>query len=225
MAFEKFWEEKQSYDTNKALTTKMVLPDPSNSPLFNHAILFKTIEDRDSMTDTELRYFIHHNFQAIMNNTFDKNVSGQYINAFRDIRFLDAFNDVLRQVQYFDPDITVRINLIIYHYLSLSSYERKQNIADRMMTAASIVNANKLIALKKYHMPSNLENCLLIARYSDFNLNICVRRVNLILNTNQQLFEMLDNDGLSEASTESVTFLAKLLVDLFPLDEIGRAHV
>ena len=63
MAFEKYWAEKHEYDTNQAQNSKMILPDPTNSPMFNHAILFKNIDDRDSMTDTELRYFIHRNFQ------------------------------------------------------------------------------------------------------------------------------------------------------------------
>lgn len=218
-AFEKYWADKQAYDEQQRNNIKLVLPDPTQSPMFNYAILFKTIDDRDDMTDTELRYFIHNNFQAIISNVFDAAVSNKYINAFRDPRFVDAFIDVVSRVQYFGADMTIRINLIIYHYCTQAESKKNPEVQNKMLKLGSIVNANRAVALKKYRLPPNFENSLLIARYSDFNMNICVKRVDLLLVTSRQLMDLLGLDELYEVSQKPIDFLADLLVDLYGLDD------
>ena len=184
----KYWREKEAYDASHKM--QLTTPAPQNSPLFNYGILFKNIEDRNSMSDSELRYFIQRNFQAIMNNIFSKEIGIKYIDAFQEARFLDAFIDVLNTMQFFDSDVIIRLNLLAYHYLT--SPIKKSEISARMLSIGSIINRSKLIAFKKFNLPHNLENVLIIARYSDFDLNICVKRVNLILDLNPELLQILD---------------------------------
>ena len=50
--YEKYWEDKRAYDQNKQ-DSQVTIPNPSESITFNNSILFKTIEDIDSMTDVE----------------------------------------------------------------------------------------------------------------------------------------------------------------------------
>lgn len=213
MSFEKYWQDKKAYDEKKQATTTMVVPQPSNAPMFNHAILFKTIDDRDSMTDAELRYFIHNNFQVIMNNVFAQPVAEKYLNAFKEPRFLEAFTEVVTRIQYLEPDMIVRINLIIYDYITF--IDNQHDILDQMKRLASVVNYSKSIILKKYNLQGNMDIYLLVARYSNFDLRVCVRRVNLMIIRSQKLMNQLKIDPSSEASLESVDFLAKLIYDLF----------
>lgn len=212
MAFEKYWEEKKAFDSAQA-SVKVEAANPSNAPIFNHAILFKTIDDRNSMSDAELRQFIHNNFYVIMNNVFSQPVSAKYLVAFQEARFLDAFIDVAINLRYIEPEAMVRINLIIYDYITYP--DNKPEILDRMKKLAGIVNYAKSILLKKYNLPGNLDIYLLIARYSDFDLRVCIRRVNLMLIRNQKLVNKLNIDPSTEASSETIDYLAKLIYDLF----------
>ena len=214
--FEQFWNEKREFEERLA---KQASPPPpmANSPAFNQSILFKNINDRNSMSEAELRYFIHNNFAVIMNNVFAPEVSPKYLAAFQEPRFLDAFIEVVSHVKYFDGDVGVRINLIIYDYIVAYS-DSKPEILDKMKQLATIVNYSKSIILKKYNLPMFLDIYLLVARYSTFDLNICVRRVNLMLIRNQRLAGMLNIDPDTETSAESIDFLARLLVDLFAID-------
>lgn len=212
-AFSKYWREKEYYDNNKKV--QMTTPVPAQSPMFNHFILFKTIEDRNTMSDSELRYFIQNNFLAIMNNVFNRSVSLSYIQAFEDPRFLEAFADVIQNIQYFDSDVIVRINLIVYHYLTRDERNKKSEIVRLMMRIAEIINRNNVIRLKKFNMPENLENILMVARYSDFDLSVIVKRIDLILISSPQLYSMLDIDASYEVSDSSIDFLAKLLIELY----------
>lgn len=216
-AFSKYWREKEYYETNKKV--QMTTPIPAESPMFNHSILFKTIEDRHNMTDSELRYFIHNNFLAIMNNVFDRNVGVKYIEAFQDQRFLQAFADVIQNIQYFDSDVIVRCNLLVYHYITRDERQKRPEIVRCMMRIAEIINKNNVIRLKKFNMPVNLENILMVARYSDFDLSICVKRINLILISSPQLYSLMDIDSTYEVSDNSVDFLAKLLIELYAPQE------
>ena len=219
MAFEKYWEDKKEYDEKHKNDIKYVTPDLSASPMFNHSILFKTIEDRNNMTDAELRYFIHMNFMVILNNIFDQSVKHIYTEAFRDGRFLDALIDVLNRIQYFEPDVNTRLNLIAYHYITQPETYIDKAILEKMMTISKIINQSKAIALKKFHLPELIENYLLLSRYSDFNLEICVKRVNLMLISSPSVINFLGKDDVIEASEKVIDFLAKLLMELYKVEE------
>ena len=215
MVFSNYWKEKDEYDAKKK--TQLTTPAPAQSPLFNNSVLFKNIEDRDTMSDTDLRYFIQNNFPAIMNNVFNKDIGAKYIVAFQDARFIDAFIDVIYRMQFFDADVIVKINLLVYHYITSSV--KKPELIHRMIRLGSIVNRTKLIALKKFNMPENLENYLLIARYSDFDLSVCVKRVNLMIVTSQQILSLLNIDDDFEATDSAIEWLANLLIELYQRNE------
>lgn len=223
MAFEKYWEDKKAYDEAHKNDITYVTPELSNAPMFNHSILFKNIEDRDNMTDAELRYFIHMNFMVILNNIFDSSVKHIYTAAFKDSRFLDALIDVLHKIPYIEPDVVIRLNLIAYHYITQpenypeNSIDNK--ILDRMMTISKIINQSKSIALSKFHMPELIENYLLLSRYSDFNLEVCVKRVNLMLVSSPSVISFLGKDNILDASEKVIEFLAKLLMELYKVEE------
>jgi len=44
MAFEKFWKDKQEYDSNKLANTVRVTPNPAMSSVLNRSVLFKNVE-------------------------------------------------------------------------------------------------------------------------------------------------------------------------------------
>ena len=218
---EQFWNENAAYHEAKA-QEPLVIPAPQSSPMFNYSILFKNIEDRDSMSESELRYFIQRNFQAIMNNIFSRDTGVKYVYAFQDGRFLDAFIDVLLQMQFFDSDVIVRLNLLAYHYLTAPPSIRKSEISTRMLRIGSIVNRSKIISMKKFNLPENIEGVLLIARHSDFDLNICVKRVDLIINMNPEIFQILEIDESSyECPEQSIDYLARLLMELYKVEDWG----
>ena len=219
MVFEKYWNDKKAYDEAHKNDIKYVVPELSNAPMFNHSILFKTIEDRNNMTDAELRYFIHMNFMVILNNIFDQSVKHIYTEAFRDSRFLDAMIDVLNKIQYFEPDVNTRLNLIAYHYITQPENYIDKTVLNKMITISKIINQNKVIALKKFRMPELIENYLLLSRYSDFNLEVCVKRVNLMLISSPSVIDFLGKDEILEASEKVVDFLAKLLIELYKVEE------
>ena len=214
---ENYYKEKAAYENNQPAPEVI---KPMDSPIFNHSILFKTIEDRDNMSDSELRYFIQRSFQAIMNNVFDSQVGNRYIIAFQDIRFLDAFIDVLMQMQFYDSDVIVRLNLLVYHYLTLPENNRRPEVAQRMVRIANIINRNKIIQLKKFSLQPTLESLLLVARFSDFDLNICVKRVDLMIVTSNQIYSRLNlDDPYDIVSDDSVRWLSSLLMELYRIED------
>ena len=74
-AFQDYWSNKQVYDANQLQNLQTILPKPAENAVFNSSILFKTIDDRQYMTDQELRYFIHNNFLSIIANVLDPAVA------------------------------------------------------------------------------------------------------------------------------------------------------
>ena len=219
-AINNYWQEKIAYDQSHQPT--MVKVQPADAPLFNHAILFKNISDRGSMTDAELRYFIQRNFLAIINNVFDDSTRTLYTSAFQDVRFLEAFIDVISTIQFFELDQIVKINLIIYHYITLSDEQKNADVVNRMIKISNIINRLKLTAIKKFGLPELIENLLVIARYSDFNLDVCVKRVDLIIITSpaiRETFAEPSNFDYYSQDKDPTEKLAQLLAELYKGDE------
>lgn len=184
MVFEKYWEEKKTYDsTNKVEMVKVI---PSNSPVFNRSILLGSIYDMNNMNDSELRMFVQNSFRSILNNIFFGNAeSKDYINCFTNVRFLDAFIDVvqrfIQQGNYFDRDNIAKINNICYDYITFNNSNKNTSVVNRMYTLANIINAPYIPRLVGLGLNHNLANLLLIARWSNLNPKVCVRRVNFII--------------------------------------------
>lgn len=184
MAFEKYWEEKKAYDSaNKVEMVKIV---PSNSPVFNKSILLGSIYDMNNMNDSELRMFVQNSFRSILNNIFfGSKESVDYINCFTNVRFLDAFIDVvqrfIQQGNYFDRDNIAKINNICYDYITFNNGNKNPAVVNRMYMLANIINAPYIPRLLGLGLNNNLANLLLIARWSNLNPKVCVRRVNFII--------------------------------------------
>lgn len=184
MAFENYWKEKIAYDeANKKEMVKII---PQEMPAFNKSILLKSIYDISNMSDVDLRKFVQKSFRLILNNIFfgsNINEVNDYVNCFRDARFLDAFVDVISVQQFFEKDDIVKMNTICYNYIKLNKSERDPIIVSKMMRLASLINRTELPRLLGLGLSDNLANMLLIARHSDLNLDICVKRVDFIIIT------------------------------------------
>lgn len=184
MVFEKYWDEKMAYDTaNKVEMVKIV---PSSSPTFNRSILLGSIYDMNNMNDSELRMFVQNSFRSILNSIFfGSKESADYINCFTNVRFLDAFIDVVQRLihqgNYFDRDNIAKINNICYDYITFNSASRNQAVVNRMFMLANIINSPYIPRLLGLGLNNNITNLLLIARWSNLDPRVCVRRVNFII--------------------------------------------
>jgi len=76
--------------------------------------------------------------------------------------------------------------------------------------------------MKKFNLTDEFTTCLLVSRYSDFNMEVCVKRVNMIMLINPQLFMALNIDINDAASEESIDTLSQILVELFEISEWGK---
>ena len=107
----------------------------------------------------------------------------KYIHYFQDVRFLDAFIDVLKSMDFIEKDDIVRLNTMCYHYITIPKDKQNYRVVSRMMEVSNIINRHNLPRLLGLGLSSNLASILLIARYSDIDLNVCVKRVNFIIIT------------------------------------------
>lgn len=207
MAFEKYWEEKKAYDS--ANKVEMVRVVPTNSPTFNRSILLGSIYDMNNMNDSELRMFVQNSFRSILNSIFfGSKESVDYINCFTNVRFLDAFIDVvqrfIQQGNYFDRDNIAKINNICYDYITFNNGNKNPSVVNRMYMLANIINAPYIPRLLGLGLNSNVANLLLIARWSNLNPKVCVRRVNFII----------IGQPKSLMTQETITQIMKILYEL-----------
>lgn len=209
--FEKYYQEKQELINNQ-LKEMVKIVSPAYSPAINTSILLRTIYDIPNMSDSDLRRFIQRSFKLILNNIFfGNNDSNVYVRCFMDVRFLEAFIDVLNMGQFVDRDDAVKINTICYHYMTFGTNQNPM-IENRMIAMASIVNKPKLPSLFGIGLNNNLANTLLIARNSDLNLETCVKRVDFIIIT--QPIELMTQD--------MITNILRTLYDVRPNDSDPR---
>ena len=183
MPFEQFWEDTRNYEANNQNKLMAVKVRVDQNPNFNLAILKQNIDNIDNMTDVELRHFIERSFTSIMLNVFQGQDASNYVRKFQDARFLDAFIDVIQSMKYIDKADVIRCNTLCYHYLTLPDNQQDYRIKSRMLRLSSIINRNNLPRLLGLSLSENLASMLLIARYSDIDLNICVKRVDFIIMT------------------------------------------
>lgn len=204
MAFDQFWKEQREYNDKHPVEMVKFVP-AKDSFMLNKSLFLQTIENVGTMTDVELRKFIQVNFRVILDNVFYGNNPAQYLNCFTDEKFIDAFNDVISTMQWFEKDDTIKLNTIAYHYLTLPEQYKNPSIADKMLKMCQTVNKSQIPKLLGLGLSNNLAIMLLIARNSDLNLNICVRRVNFIIITQPK--ELMSENMISE--------IFKILYDVF----------
>ena len=178
--YKDFWEEANKYDAEHPIQVIKVRVD--ESPNFNLEILKQNIDHVNDMSDSELRSFIKKCFKSIMRDLFGAEMP-KYIKYFQDIRFLNAFIDVVLSLEFIDKEDIIRINTMCYHYITLPKDKQDYRVLDRMMQLSNIVNKLNIPRLLGLGLSSNLASILLIARYSDIDLNVCVKRVDFIIIT------------------------------------------
>lgn len=177
MAFENYWEEKRQYDLDHK--KEMIKIIPAANPMFNNSILFKNIKDVPNMSNVELREFINNNFDRILSSVYTGDTINEHVACFQDPRFLDAFADVLQRKRFFENDTIIKINNICYDYISFNN--RDEAILNRLVSISNIINRMLIPRLLGLGISNNLASILLIARFSSFELNTCVKRVNFII--------------------------------------------
>lgn len=185
MVFENYWSDKIQYDnTHKTEMCRIV---PTNSPNFNPSILKSSIDNTDNMTDSELKTFIYNSYDTILTSIFTSQDAVMYIKKFQEIRFLDAFidvtTDIINEKRYLDRITIVRINTICYHYITTPDNMKDSMITMRMINLSDLINRREKPKLLGLGLSNNLASMLLIARNSDINLEVCVKRVDFILIT------------------------------------------
>ena len=181
-SFSNFVKELNEYTENKKPVEMVSITPPIDNPMFSTSALFKTINDIPNMTNDEIRVFVLNNFISIIQNVFTSEDTKKYIKCFTNVAFLDAFIEAISNQKYFTNDIIIKINNICYDYISLKS-EKDMAVLNRMISIGNIINRANLPRLLGLGLNSDLASILLIARFSSFELDIVIRRVNLIIIT------------------------------------------
>lgn len=180
MAFEQFWSDVAEHEKNKKPVPMVKATELVNKPALNKNVFLQTLDDIPAMDDETLRNFIHRNFDQIMNNVFVGDRTNEHVRWFIDIRFLDTFIDVIQRMSNFRIDIVVKCNTICYDYLSLRG-NRDKAVERRMIAIGNIINRHLLPRLHGLGLSPDLASIILIARNSNLDIELCVKRVNLIL--------------------------------------------
>lgn len=184
MVFDKYWQDKKAYDN--AHPVEMVTLAMDRRPAFNKNILLANIYDIPNMSDSDLRTFVHNSFRLILNNIFfGSKDSIDYINCFTNERFLDAFIDVVQRMlttnKYLESDDIVKINNICYDYISFEHPNKSNAVVNRMFTLANMINVKYLATLLGFGIERAVANLIVIARFSNLNPAVFVKRVNFII--------------------------------------------
>lgn len=206
-AFDSYMQEATQH--NKEHPVEMVSVRVQESPNVNLSVLRQNIDQIDSMNDVELRGFISRSYKTILNNLFTGKDAQKYIESFQNVRFLDAFLDSISNI-ILDRDDIIKCNTVSYHYLTLPKQNQNPEVIVRMMRLSSIINRFNLPRLLGLGLSDNLASLLLIARYSDLDIEVCIKRVNFIIIT--QSVELMSEKMIEE--------ILKILYD--PMSEFLR---
>ena len=176
--FDQFWNEQSQYDQQHPV--QMVKVRVDQSPNFSLPILKQNVDNIDNLSRDELKDFIYRCYDSIVKNLFDKDNAQKYAKVFQNIKFLDVFIEVSKEV-IIDLDSLVRLNTMCYDYITLPKEMQDTTVVNRMLQLSSIINRAYIPRLCGLGLSSSLASMLLIARFSDTDLNICIKRVNFII--------------------------------------------
>ena len=191
--FENYFNEVEQRNQAKALQPMVRPVNPQNSLLMNKSLFLQTINDISSMNEDELYKFIQYNFDSILLNVFSKGYQvNDYVNLFTDIRFLNTFINVIQNLPMVSQDNVIRCNTICYHYLTLPDDRKDGRVVSRMLRISNLINRNNLPRLLGLGLTNNVASMLLLARFSDTSIEICVKRVDFIIIT--QPVELMTKD-------------------------------
>lgn len=200
--------EQEVYDYNaQQPKIEMVKIVPAESPVFNHLVFMNNVNQIPEMSDADLAKFVDTNFSALLRNVFvgDLNDRAQHVKLFQDVRFLDIFIQIMVQKRFFDKNEIVNMNTICYHYLTLPDNQKDPQVLDRIQQISKIINRVGLPRLLGLGLSDNLANMLLIARYSDMDLNTVIKRIDFIIITQPPQI----------MSQRMITDIMRILFDVF----------
>ena len=176
--FDQFWQDQSSYDQQHPV--QMVKVRVDESPNFSLPILKQNVDNINNLSRDELKDFIYRCYDSIVKNLFDKDNAQKYARVFQNIKFLDVFIEVSKDV-IIDSSNLIRLNTMCYDYITLPKEMQDTTVVNRMLQLSSIINRGYIPRLCGLGLSSSLASMLLIARFSDTDLNICVKRVNFII--------------------------------------------
>ena len=176
--FDQFWQDQSSYDQQHPV--QMVKVRVDESPNFSLPILKQNVDNINNLSRDELKDFIYRCYDSIVKNLFDKDNAQKYARVFQNIKFLDVFIEVSKDV-IIDSSNLIRLNTMCYDYITLPKEMQDTTVVNRMLQLSSIINRAYIPRLCGLGLSSSLASMLLIARFSDTDLNICVKRVNFII--------------------------------------------
>ena len=175
-------EAAKADESNKQPVKMATITPPANNPSFSMNALITTINDIPKMNNNEIRMFVINNFASIVQNVFSNEDSNKYIKCFTNPAFLDGFIEAISNQRVITNDMIIKINNICYDYISLKG-QKDPVIINRMIAIGNLINRINIPRLLGLGLNHDLASILLIARFSSFDLDIVVRRVNLIIIT------------------------------------------
>jgi hypothetical protein len=151
--------------------------------IYNSEILANTLspENINKMDDIELAKFVKQNIYLIIRKVFNEGYANKYTALFLIPKFVDAFNNALSTFDFFDRALAIRCNQICYDFFTAPNTASSTILKGKMYDMSRIVNRIYIPRLLGMGLTDLLANDLLVARYSNFNLDICVKRVNFIM--------------------------------------------
>lgn len=192
----KYFNGGAEFEAKQEPVRMVKLVSVAESPYFNINKMMQSIDTIDTMSNQEVSNFVSRNYKKILSAAFSSEAdSAKYISKLQDTRVLDAFIELFSNNR--PEQLTmVQINTICYHYITLPKERQDQDVLYRMMHLSSVINSRLMHILIGYGLPQNLASMILIARFSDMNINICVRRVNFIIITSSK--ELMTEDMIEK---------------------------
>ena len=94
--FDQFWQDQSLYDQQHPV--QMVKVRVDESPNFSLPILKQNVDNINNLSRDELKDFIYRCYDSIVKNLFDKDNAQKYARVFQNIKFLDVFIEVSKDV-------------------------------------------------------------------------------------------------------------------------------
>lgn len=197
-----FWEESRRQSENKPAGEDMckMVTKFTSSPAFNNSLLITNIADIGKLSSENKLKFIRSYFYKITANVFSGYDIEEHRKLFLNTDFLLVFKQVLSEkisCGTIDATTIIQINNICYDLLTMpqSQNSRSKEIENIVFSIASEINASKIPYLLGIGLPRNLAVNLVMSRYSSFDENIIIRRINfLIITQRKEIFAKDPND-------------------------------
>ena len=203
-----FWEESRRYSENKPVGEEMckLVTKFTSSPAFNNSLLITNIADISKLNSEDKLKFIRSYFYKITANVFSGYDIEEHRRLFLNTDFLLAFKQVLSEkisCGTIDATTLIQINNICYDLLTMPQNSKSKEIENIVFSIASEINASKTPYLLGIGLPRNLAVNLVMSRYSSFDENIIIRRINFLIITQRKEIFAKDPDDI-DALTNTI---------------------